>query len=185
MGPRMQVPLVSGSTRNLKNLQKALRNIRIGRIMIFTCLIGWNMLCFLNVPKGTYNAENINPLLCIASPGVMTNYKPQQRREVLRVCEVCGFSCSNFRTLLQHTESLHPLAVDVIAQLRRRILRSLNWLPISFILFYICYNNKDLSFDSLNNTVFTFLFPNDFSKCFSRFFLIIKVHLMSVFMIAV
>ncbi len=113
------------------------------------------------------------------------DYKPQQRREVIRVCELCGFSCSKFNTLLHHTESLHPLAFDVIAQLRRRILRSLNWLPISFKFFYICYHNKDLSFDSLKNIVFRFLFPNDFSKCFSRFLIIIKVHFMAVFMNAI
>ncbi len=76
------------------------------------------------------------------------DYAPKQRREALRVCELCGFSCSKFSTLLHHTESLHPLAFDVIAQLRRRTLRPLNWLPTTFILFYLCYNNRDPPFGS-------------------------------------
>ncbi|VDD74930.1 unnamed protein product [Mesocestoides corti] len=52
---------------------------------------------------------------------VVLSFAPHERREVLRVCERCGFSCNRLEDLLQHTERRHPTDVHGITRLRRRV----------------------------------------------------------------
>ncbi|KAL5970694.1 Transcription factor Ovo-like 2 [Taenia solium] len=49
-----------------------------------------------------------------------------QRREVLRVCERCGFTCDHYVHLLAHTESQHPTDRDAITRLRKRVIAAAN-----------------------------------------------------------
>ncbi|VDM19973.1 unnamed protein product [Hydatigera taeniaeformis] len=50
------------------------------------------------------------------------HFARHQRREVLRVCECCGFTCDHYAQLLAHTEYHHPSNQDAINRLRKRII---------------------------------------------------------------
>nr|VZI30615.1 unnamed protein product [Spirometra erinaceieuropaei] len=53
---------------------------------------------------------------------VRLDYARNERRESVRVCERCGFSCAELADLLQHTESLHP-GDPGLPRLRRQLAR--------------------------------------------------------------
>ncbi|VDN09426.1 unnamed protein product [Dibothriocephalus latus] len=53
---------------------------------------------------------------------VQLHYARNQRRESVRVCERCGFACTELSEVLQHTESLHPEDPG-LPRLRRQVAR--------------------------------------------------------------
>ncbi|BHF67098.1 hypothetical protein SprV_0301012200 [Sparganum proliferum] len=53
---------------------------------------------------------------------VRLEYARNERRESVRVCERCGFSCAELADVLQHTESLHP-GDPGLPRLRRQLAR--------------------------------------------------------------
>ncbi|KAG5443770.1 hypothetical protein CSKR_112237 [Clonorchis sinensis] len=53
---------------------------------------------------------------------VQLNFSRNQRREVVRVCEACGFSCTSSAEMLQHTVSFHPDSSS-IPRLKRQLAR--------------------------------------------------------------
>lgn len=57
---------------------------------------------------------------------VQFNFARHQRREVLRVCERCGFTCDHYAHLLAHTEYQHPTDQDTISRLRKRVIAAAN-----------------------------------------------------------
>nr|CDS19694.1 zinc finger protein [Echinococcus granulosus] len=54
------------------------------------------------------------------------HFARHQRREVLRVCERCGFTCDHYAQLLTHTEQQHPTDQDAITRLRKRVIAAAN-----------------------------------------------------------
>ncbi|THD28071.1 hypothetical protein D915_001012 [Fasciola hepatica] len=53
---------------------------------------------------------------------VRLNYSRNQRREVVRVCESCGFACSNPAEMVQHTITHHPKSSS-LPRLQRQLAR--------------------------------------------------------------
>ncbi|VDL99048.1 unnamed protein product, partial [Schistocephalus solidus] len=53
---------------------------------------------------------------------IQLKYARNERRESVRVCERCGFSCTELAEVLQHTESLHPEDPG-LPRLRRQLSR--------------------------------------------------------------
>ncbi|VEL20712.1 unnamed protein product [Protopolystoma xenopodis] len=54
---------------------------------------------------------------------VVLQFAPNQRREVVRVCERCGFACAHLASMLGHVEQQHPDEVASIDRLRRQLTR--------------------------------------------------------------
>ncbi|CAH8577424.1 unnamed protein product [Schistosoma turkestanicum] len=53
---------------------------------------------------------------------IQLNYSPNQRREIVRVCETCGYSCPKLYDMLQHTLNNHPNS-NCLPRLRRQLIR--------------------------------------------------------------
>ncbi|KAK4476309.1 hypothetical protein MN116_001510 [Schistosoma mekongi] len=53
---------------------------------------------------------------------IQLNYTPNQRREIVRVCETCGYSCPKLSDMLQHTLNNHPTS-NCLPRLQRQIIR--------------------------------------------------------------
>ncbi|TPP57119.1 Transcription factor Ovo 2 [Fasciola gigantica] len=53
---------------------------------------------------------------------IRLNYSRNQRREVVRVCESCGFACSNPAEMVQHTITYHPKSSS-LPRLQRQLAR--------------------------------------------------------------
>ncbi|KAL5107983.1 Transcription factor Ovo-like 2 [Taenia crassiceps] len=68
------------------------------------------------------------------------NFARHQRREVLRVCERCGFTCDHYVHLLAHTECQHPTDQDAINRLRKRVTAAANRRDPSLV--HYCRNDS-------------------------------------------
>ncbi|KAH9591011.1 ovo-like 2 [Schistosoma haematobium] len=53
---------------------------------------------------------------------IQLNYPPNQRREIVRVCETCGYSCPELYDMLQHTLNNHPYS-NCLPRLQRQLIR--------------------------------------------------------------
>ncbi|CAH8640595.1 unnamed protein product [Schistosoma guineensis] len=53
---------------------------------------------------------------------IQLNYPPNQRREIVRVCETCGYSCPKLYDMLQHTLNNHPNS-NCLPRLQRQLIR--------------------------------------------------------------
>lgn len=53
---------------------------------------------------------------------IQLNYPPNQRREIVRVCETCGYSCPKLYDMLQHTLNNHPYS-NCLPRLQRQLIR--------------------------------------------------------------
>ncbi|CAH8650876.1 unnamed protein product [Schistosoma margrebowiei] len=53
---------------------------------------------------------------------IQLNYPPHQRREIVRVCETCGYSCPKLYDMLQHTLNNHPNS-NCLPRLQRQLIR--------------------------------------------------------------
>ncbi|CAH8675856.1 unnamed protein product [Schistosoma rodhaini] len=53
---------------------------------------------------------------------IQLNYPPNQRREKVRVCETCGYSCPKLYDMLQHTLNKHPNS-NCLPRLQSQLIR--------------------------------------------------------------